>query len=306
MNASKSYFQPEVLSKIARLELRARRVAEGFLSGLHKSPYKGFSVEFADHRQYVPGDDVRHLDWRAYAKTDRLLIKEYEVETNLRTHVLLDCSRSMAYPEHPHGARLNKWDYAATVAASLAHLLLHQQDGVGLTLFDDEPRTQLPVSANRASLAGFIHAIERAAPARHTNMKTLFHHLADTIPRRGLVVLISDLLTRFDDIVNGLQRFRFGRHDVLVMHVLDEDELTFPFTDQTLFEGLEDANVEILTDPQALRRAYLEAVQAFVSRLRGACLNQGIDYVLLSTAEPLDVALTSFLAMRMHRTRATA
>lgn len=310
MSDSANFFRPKVLSKMSRLELRARRAVEGFLSGMHKSPYKGFSVEFADYRQYVPGDDVRHLDWRAYAKTDRLVIKQYEVETNLRTHIVLDCSGSMAYPEEEtkgeSGERMTKWEYAATVAACLGHLLLHQQDGVGLTLFDHAIRKQLPVSATRAALAGFIQTLEETFPAEKTDVKLLFNHLADQIPRRGLIVLISDLLTDFDDLVNGLQRFKFGQHDVLVLHVLHHDELEFPFTDHTLFEGMEAMNVEILTDPQSLRHSYLEAVGEFINRVRGTCLNHGIDYALMSTADPLDVALTRLLANRMRRARSTA
>ncbi len=306
MSGSASYFRPEILSKISRLELRARHVVEGFVGGMHESPYKGFSVEFADHRQYVAGDDVRHLDWRAYAKTDRLLIKEYEVETNLRAHLLVDCSHSMAYPEHAGTDRMTKWDYAATLAASLAYLMVGQQDGVGLTLFDHEIRAQRPTSTSRASLAGLVQVLEDARPDRETSVKMLFNHLAEQMPRRGLVVLISDLLTDFDDIVNGLQRFRFSQHEIMVMHVLDHDELEFPFTDQTLFEGMEASNVEIQTDPQALRQSYLDAIQAYISRVRASCLDHGIDYVLLSTADPLDIALTSFLANRMHRLRSRA
>jgi uncharacterized protein (DUF58 family) len=306
MTDSKAYFQPEVLSKISRLELRARRVVEGFVSGMHQSPYKGFSVEFADYRQYVPGDDVRHLDWRAYAKTDRLLIKEYEVETNLRTHIVLDCSGSMAYPEHDVDDRMTKWDYSATLAASLAHMLVGQQDGVGLTLFDSGIRKQLPVSTSRAALAGFVHVLEEAKPASDTDVKVMFRRLAEQIPRRGLVILISDLLTDFDELVDGLQRFQFGRHDVLVMHVLDHDELEFPFTHQTLFEGMEGADIEILTDPQSLRKSYIEAVQEFISRIRGSCLDHGIDYCLLNTSTPLDVALAGYIANRMHRMRSRA
>ncbi len=320
------FIQPDVLSKISRLELRARRTVEGFLSGMHKSPYKGFSVEFADYRAYVPGDDVRHLDWRAYAKTDRLVIKEYEVETNLRTHIVLDCSGSMAYPEHkkntdpraplvtsrdrkgavPRDGLMTKWNYAATIAASIAHLLVRQQDGVGLTLFDHEIRKQLPVTATRAGLSGFVQALAEVEPAESTNVKFLFHRLADQVPRRGLVVLISDLLTEFDDIVNGLQRFKFGQHDVMVLHVLDHDELEFPFVDQTLFEGMEGSDLEILTDPQSLRSAYVQAVQQFITRIRAACLNHGVDYALMSTADPIDVALTRLLANRARRNRPTA
>ncbi|UCC31275.1 MAG: DUF58 domain-containing protein [Phycisphaerales bacterium] len=298
------YFQPEVLSKISRLELRARHVVEGFVSGMHRSPYKGFSVEFASHRSYVPGDDIRHIDWRVYGKADRFFVKEYEEETNLRTHLLLDCSGSMAYPEHPGTGRMRKWDYAATLAASLAHLLIYQQDGVGLTLFDSEVRQQLPVSTNRASLYTLAVMIESNAPKDKTDLKALFQRLSNSIPRRGMVVILSDLLTDADDIIRGLQRFRYDQHDVLVLHVLDHDELEFPFADRTLFEGLEEMDLEVLTDPQSLRGSYLEALQTFVRKMRGVCLDHKIDYALISTADSVDVALTTFLATRMHRQRA--
>jgi uncharacterized protein (DUF58 family) len=306
MSEFAKYFRPEVLSKISRLELRARHVVEGFVSGMHKSPYKGYSVEFANHRPYVPGDDIRHLDWRVYAKADRFFIKEYEEETNMRVHLLLDCSGSMAYPAHPGTGRMTKWDYASTLAASLAHLLIYQQDGVGLTLFDSEIRRQLPVSTNRATLVDFTSAVEASDPRNKTDLKVLFHQLAGRIPRRGMVVILSDLLTNVDDVIRGLQRFRFGRHDVLVLHVLDHDELQFPFSDRTLFEGMEDVNLEVLTDPQSLRGSYLAALEAFLGKIRRACLDVKIDYALISTAESLDVALTTFLATRMHRQRAKA
>ncbi len=305
-SAYAKYFQPEVLSRISRLELRARNVVEGFVSGMHKSPYKGFSVQFANHRAYVPGDDIRHLDWRVYAKADRFFIKEYEEETNMRVHLVLDCSRSMAYPEHPGTGRMTKWDYAATVAASLAHLLVHQQDAVGLTLFDSAIRSQLPVSTNRASLLNLVQTVESNPPARETEVKMLFQQLASRIPRRGMVVILSDLLTDAEDIVKGLQRFRFGRHDVLVLHILDHDELEFPFADRTLFEGMEQVGLEVLTDPQSLRASYLEALHRFISRIRKSCLDQRVDYALISTAESLDNALTVFLGSRMRRRRSTA
>jgi len=306
MSEFAKYFRPEVLSKISRLELRARHVVEGFVSGMHKSPYKGYSVEFANHRPYVPGDDIRHLDWRVYAKADRFFIKEYEEETNMRVHLLLDCSGSMAYPEHPGTGRMTKWDYASTLAASLAHLLVYQQDGVGLTLFDSQVRRQLPVSSNCGALMDFTNAIDASAPQNKTDLKILFHQLAGRIPRRGMVVILSDLLTNVDDIIRGLQRFRYGRHDVLVLHVLDHDELQFPFADRTLFEGMEDLNLEVLTDPQSLRSSYLAALDVFLGKMRRACLDQKIDYALISTADSLDVALTTFLATRMHRQRAKA
>ncbi len=306
MSARAKYFQPEVLSRISRLELRARHVVEGFVSGMHKSPYKGFSVEFVSHRPYVPGDDIRHIDWRVYGKADRYFIKEYEEETNMRVHLLLDCSGSMAYPEHPGTGRMTKWDYAATLAASLAHLLVHQQDAVGLTLFDEEVRQGLPASTNRASLRILAEAIEGNAPRNKTNLKKLLHTLLGSIPQRGMVVLVSDLLTDVEETLTGLRQLRYRNHDVLVMHVLDHDELEFPFADRTLFEGIEDVDVQVLTDPQSLRGSYLDALNVFLSRIRGGCVDQGIDYVLISTADSLDVALTKFLATRMHRQRAGA
>ncbi len=303
---SAKYFQPEVLSRIARLELRARHVVEGFVSGMHASPYRGFSVEFADHRLYVPGDDIRRIDWRVYAKADRFFVKEYEAETNLRAHLVLDCSASMAYPEHPGTNRMTKWDYAATVAASLAHLLVHQQDGVGLVLFDEEIRRQLPVSASRASLAGLANAIETSRPQRPTQVKMLFPLLAASLPRRGMVIVISDLLTNVDELVLGLQRLRHQRHDVLVLQILDHDELEFPFADRVLFEGMEEIQLEVLTDPQSIRASYLAAVQNFIGTIRRACLDNRIDYVLMSTADRIDVALTAFLTTRMHLLRSKA
>jgi len=306
MNARAKYFQPELLSRIARLELRARHVVEGFVSGLHKSPYKGFSVEFANHRPYVPGDDIRHIDWRVYAKADRFFIKEYEEETNMRVRLLLDASASMAYPEHADGQRMTKWQYAATLAASLAYLLVYQRDAVGLTLFDDEIRHELPGSTNPGTLTTLTTALEQHAPQRRTDLGAVFSRLAGELPRRGLLVILSDLLTDVDDLVRGLQRFRFHRHDVIVLHVLDHDELTFPFADRTLFEGMEMLDQEVLTDPQSLRNSYLVALRAFLRRVETACLDTRVDYALISTAEPLDVALTTFLATRMRRQRAKA
>jgi uncharacterized protein (DUF58 family) len=306
MSDTAKYFRPEVLSRITRLELRARHVVEGFVSGMHRSPYKGFSVEFANHRPYVPGDDVRHIDWRVYAKTDRFFIKEYEEETNLRTHLLVDCSESMAYPEHGGDGRMTKWAYATTAAACLAYLLHRQQDGVGLVLFDDEVRAQLPVSASRAALLDLTSALERTDPKGRTDVKRVFAPLAARWPRRGMVVILSDLLVNLDDLLEMFHRFRYGAHDVLVLHVMDADELEFPFTDRTLFEGMEQTDLEVLTDPQALRGSYLAALGEFLQKVRAACLNHGIDYSLLSTADGLDVTLTRFLAARMRLQRAKA
>ncbi len=312
----KKYLDPEILTKISRLELRARMIVEGYISGMHRSPYHGFSVEFASHREYVPGDDTRHIDWRLYARGDRLYVKQYEEETSLRTTLLLDCSKSMLYPEHaPNPPRTsapgrqasapvhwrNKYDYAATLAASLIYLLMHQQDACGLTLFDQEIREQIAPTSQTAQLRAMIDTIERRRPDGATDLRMLLTGLADRLRHRGLVVLISDLLTDVDDIVAGLRQLRHQRQDVIVMHVLDRDELLFPFDDNTLFEGLEAPGMQAMVDPQSLRETYLQIVQAFISRIRTACLDSGIDYVLLGTHEPIDAGLSAYLAGRMHR-----
>ncbi|MEP0844439.1 MAG: DUF58 domain-containing protein [Phycisphaerae bacterium] len=322
MTDYRKYLRPEVLAKISRLELRARMVVEGFISGMHKSPYQGFSVEFAAHREYVPGDDIRHIDWRLFGRGDRLYIKQYEEETNLRTHILLDCSRSMAYPDEtaervqgsrtgveladrrqpPSGAgRMTKYQYACTVAASLVYLLMRQQDACGLVLFDHKVREQAAPASSHAHLRSLIEMIERHPPDHATNVKMLLPQLAEHIRQRSVIVLISDLLTSMDDLIAGLQRLRYTRHDVIVLHVLDDDEINFPFQDNTLFEGLERPNVRFLVDPQALRASYLQIVENFVRRVRSACMDHRIDYALLSTREPLDAALATYLAGRMHR-----
>lgn len=301
MNDSRKYFQPDVLKAIAPLELRARQVVDGFLSGMHRSRYRGLSVEFASHRQYAPGDDLRHIDWRVYGRVDKPFIKEHEVETNLRVHLVLDGSESMAYPEHPRSGGMTKWDYAATAAASLAHLLVSQQDAAGLTLFDEQVRREVPPSTRKASLHGLISAIAEHRPSKRTRAKVVLDQLASRTQRRGMVVLISDLLTDVDALLAGLRRLRFHRQELIVLHVMDQDELEFPFLDRTLFEGMEDPSIEVLTDPQSLRAGYLDALHAFLSRIQSACLNQRIDYALLSTAMPLDRVLTTFLARRRRR-----
>ncbi len=304
------YLRPEVIRRIAPLELRARRIVEGFIAGLHRSPYRGFSVEFAEHREYAPGDDIRHIDWRVYGRADRYYVKQYEEETNLRTHILLDASRSMAYPEDAAAVRsssraggkverMTKFEYASCIAASLAYLLMEQQDAVGLVLFDHGIREQIPPTAHKAKIRSLIETIDRTRPDETTNVKALFQHLAERIRRRGMVVIVSDLLTSAEDVIAGLQRFRYGGHEVLVLQVLDRDEIEFPFADNTLFEGLERPDLQLLTDPQALRQSYLDAMQRFAGRIRRVCMDHRIDYAMISTQDPLDVALSMFLAQRM-------
>jgi len=295
-----SYLRPDVLSRIGGLELRARQVVEGFVSGTHQSPYRGFSVEFAEHREYVAGDDLRHLDWRVWGRVDRLYVKQYEEETNLRTHLLIDCSASMRYPESQPGLRMSKFEYAATVAASLAFLLTHQQDAVGLLMFDDAIRAELPALSSQAHLRAVVAQLERAILERPSTSDIFAAPLSTKLRRRSLVVLISDLLVDPDVLIRALDRWRHQRHEVIVFHVLDADERNFPFQGFTRFEGLETPDLQLTVDPEGLRKAYLEALEGFTHHLRSACLNRQIDFVELSTTDPLDVALRRYLARREH------
>lgn len=307
MAESKNYLRPDILARISDLELRARYAVEGFISGMHRSPYSGYSVEFAQHREYVPGDDLRRLDWRVYGKTDRFYIKQYEEETNLQAHVIVDCSSSMRYPTQIHRPdRLTKFEYAATLAASMAYLLTHQQDAVGMMLFDDRIRTNVAPQSHHAHLISIIRQLEQARLEHPTGGKTLFAELARNLRRRSIVVIISDLLADADELIAGLQSMRHGNHEVIVMHLLDADERTFPFQDHTLFEGLEAVDQNLLIDPQSLRQGYLASLAAFATRLRGACAGAKIEFVELSTTDPLDIALRRYFTARSHWVKARA
>ena len=300
-----NYLEPEVLARISDLELRARYAVEGLVSGMHQSPYSGYSVEFAQHREYAPGDDLRRLDWRVYGKTDRFYIKQYEEETDLLAHLLVDCSASMRYPDHEkEPGRLTKFEYGATLAACLGYLLTHQQDAVGLMLFDDQIRADIAPQSHYPHLQTITHRLSQSRLDRPTGGKALFAELAGRLRRRSVVVIISDLLASIEDVVAGLQSMRHANHEVIVMHVLDSDERTFPFMDNTLFEGIEATDLQLLADPQSLRTAYLEALSAFIGRIRGACAQSRIDYVELSTADRIDVGLRRYLTARSHLVKA--
>jgi uncharacterized protein (DUF58 family) len=298
-----NYLDPKTLDKIKRLDVRARLVVEGFITGQHKSPYHGFAVEFATHREYVPGDDTKHIDWKVWSKTDRLYIKEYEEETNLRCTIILDASKSMRYGEASDG--LSKFDYAATCAASLAYLLQQQQDAVGLVTFDRQIRRNLPASSHPSHLKLMLHELEQTAPDNQTDVGDVFGELARQINRRGMIVLLSDLFVDPAQLTEALRQFRLRRHEVIVMHVLHEDELTFPFDDNTLFRGLE-SDVQLHAEPRALRRSYLEAVERFTAEVRKSCAAAGIDYVMMNTKTPLDAALAGYLHFRQKTRRNTA
>lgn len=287
------FLDPAVVARLGTLELRARTIVEGFLSGLHRSPFKGFSVEFAEYRQYMPGDDLSTIDWKVYARSDRHYVKKFEEETNLDCHVLIDVSGSMAYGSHG----ITKFEYAACLAASLGYLMTRQRDAVGLTAFDDRIVTMLPASTRPGHLRHLLVTLERLAPGRRTNVSRPMHQLADSLTKRGMVVLISDLLDDPEAVVRGLRHFQYRGSDVLVFHVLDPDEIEFPFDRATRFEDLETSE-EVMAVPALVRDQYLKEIGGLIDRYRRELGAAGIDYQLLNTREPLEMALLAYLSTR--------
>lgn len=311
---------PAILARLKGLRLRAERIVEGFVSGLHRSPYQGFSNEFAEHREYVPGDDLRYVDWRAFAKSDRVYLKRFEEETNLIGYVVLDVSESMNYqsdrpaPASPKNGRrslghqpeeappMSKLEYAQTAAAALAYLILKQQDAVGLATFDDRVRTLLKPSGSPSQLTPVLTEIAKGGDREKTAAGPIFHELAERLSRRGVVMILSDLFDDPEPLLAGLKHFRHRRHDVIVMQVLDPAELEFPFQQPMLFKGLERLG-ELLVDPMRLRKAYKEEFDHFRTEVAAGCRAQGADYVLLRTDRPLEAALTAYLHKRQARLR---
>ena len=261
MEDSRKFLEQQTLAKLEGLQLRARRIVEGYVAGLHRSPYRGFSIEFAEHREYAPGDDLRYLDWKVFGRTDKFYLKQYEDETNLIGYLVLDVSRSMSY-QGPASA-LSKLEYAQCVAASLAWLILQQQDAVGLVTFDDRIRAHVPPSSHASHLKGLLEVMETAAPTGETATGPIFHELAEKWKKRGVVVVISDLFDNVASIMAGLKHFRHRHHDVIILHVLDAAEMDFPFQQPTLFRALE-RPLEVAADPRSLRRAYLTEMQSFL------------------------------------------
>jgi len=290
----KNYFDPRVLAGISNLYLRARWVVEGLMSGIHRSRAKGFSVEFEEHREYTPGDEIRRIDWKALGKFDRYFIKEYEDETNLRAHLLLDASASMDYASDG----VTKFDYACTLAASLAYLILKQQDAAGLVTFSDRVEEFIPPKAKRDYLTQILQALEKRGPGGDTDVGKILEDIAGQIKRRGLVILISDLLDDTEQILKGLRLFRFKGNDVIVFHLLDPAEIELPFDGNILFEDLEQTDLRIVADPKAIRATYRAVVEEFTRDLRKQCHDDAIDYQLIATTTPLDRALASYLSWR--------
>jgi uncharacterized protein (DUF58 family) len=274
-------------------------VVEGYVAGMHPSPYHGFSVEFAEHREYVPGDDIRHVDWKVWSKTDKLYLKQYEEETNLLLYLLLDTSESMGYYS---GDNVTKLRYAEFIVAALAYMVLQQQDSVGLALFDDAVRRYLKPAGQPSQLKELFHLMDVTPAREKSDLGLVFHDLAERFKKRGVVAVFSDLFDDVSRVITGLKHFRHRRHEVIVFHILDPAEIDFPFRDPTMFKGLEGMS-DILTDPHALRRAYQHELQSFLREMEKECRMIDIDYVPLRTDQSLDVPLSSYLASRSARMR---
>jgi uncharacterized protein (DUF58 family) len=287
------FLDPAVVARLGTLELKARTIVEGFLSGLHRSPFKGFSVEFAEYRQYIPGDALSTIDWKVYARSDRYYVKKYEEETTLDCHVMVDASGSMAYGS----TAMTKFEYASCIAASLGYLMNRQRDAVGLTAFDEKIVAMLPASSRPGHLRTMLVTLDRLKPDHRTNVSKPLHQLADSLVKRGMVILISDLLDDPESVINGLRHFQFRGNDVIVFQVLDPDEVDFPFERPTRFEDLE-TNEEVMAVPGAVRAHYLKAIGALVERYRRELGAAGIDYQLLTTKQPLELALLAYLSTR--------
>ena len=299
-NSTTDLLDPRTLAQIEGLQLRAAKIVEGYVAGLHRSPYHGFSVEFAEHREYVPGDDLRYVDWKVFGKSDRIYLKQYEEETNLIAYLVLDVSESMQYQSE--GAALSKLAYAQAAAASLAYLVLRQQDSVSLATFDESVRQYLRPSASPANFKQLLAVMQETEAIGKTNTGPIFHELAERLTRRGVVIILSDLFDDPEAIVAGLKHLRHRRHDVIVMHILDPAEVDFPFERATLFKGLEQLG-DLLAEPAQLRRAYREVVEQFTHTLRTGCLSMEADYVQIRTDESLGQVLSHYLSHRGHRIR---
>lgn len=296
MTAHRGYrfLEPEALARVKNLALVARGVVEGSISGLHASPYKGFSVEFAEHREYTPGDDPRHLDYKMLARTERLYIKQYEEETNMRVQIILDASGSMGYR---HETKITKFEYGAYLTAVLAYLMTRQQDLVGLTAFDTDVRLDMPTRSSPRHFNEMMQQLEALQPSGETGLAATLHKLANRFKKRCLIVLISDLYDEPDEVIRALHHFRHRRHEVIVFHVLDKAEIDFPFRETVAFYDLE-TKERIQVDPAYVRDVYREQVEEFIAGYRRACAESYIDYVLADTATAYDLMLSRYLAKR--------
>lgn len=290
----KTYLTPDVVSRLATMELRARLVVEGFITGLHKSPYHGFSVEFAEHRQYMPGDEIRRLDWKIYGRTDRYYIKEFEEETNLKSYIIIDASKSMDFKSE---GSVTKLQYASFLAAALCYLMMSQRDAVGLVVYDEEIRKFIPPHSTKTYLQTILVELQNLQAQNKTGTGRALNRVAEQIRRRGLVIIFSDLLDNQDEVLKALRHFRYKNNEILLFHVLDPRERNFNFGRDAIFRDMESGD-ELMTQPYQIQRAYQEAMLEFISRYKQECREQRIDYVLLDTSIPFDVALYEYLLKR--------
>jgi uncharacterized protein (DUF58 family) len=288
---------PRALAAVSRMELVAKTVMDGYVQGMHKSPHVGFALDFAQHRQYVPGDDIKRIDWRVYAKADRFYIKQYEVTTNLRAHLILDCSGSMTYRGRLDA--MSKFRYGQFVTTCLAYLVLHQQDSVGLVTFDTEVRQFIPARSASPHLFSLTNVLDATKPGGESSISTILHDVAERLGHRQLVVLISDLFDNPEELIKAFHHLRHQRHEVIVLHIMAEDELSFPFRKFSLFESLETAGQRIRLDPVVARAMYLENLARHLKKIHDACNAMRIGYSLFKTRESVEKTLTAYLARRM-------
>jgi uncharacterized protein (DUF58 family) len=297
MNASEKYLRPEVIRQVARLDLRAKFIVEGFLAGLHASPFHGFSVEFSEHRKYTPGDDLKDLDWNVYAKTDKYYLKKFEAETNVTGYLVMDLSGSMAYT---YRQELTKFDYAICLAAALGYLMIHQQDPVGLVTFDTRIQASLPPRSKRTQLGTILAVLANLKPAGATDIAHCLHQLTAMIRSKSLVMIFSDLLTEPRPVLQSLHHLRHGGHEVILFHILDEAEVHFPFEGVCEFEDIEE-HAKLTVDARGMREDYLKSLGDFQNFYRSECAKANIDYVAIDTSVSFDKALLEYLIQRQRR-----
>jgi len=295
--APEQYLRPDVIQQVKRLDLKARFIVEGFISGLHSSPFHGFSVEFSEHRKYTPGDDTRQIDWNVYGKTDRFYVKKYEAETTLDAYLLVDCSGSMDFSME---GRLTKMDYAICLAAALGYMMISQQDSVGLFTFDERVRAFLPARAKRNHLTNILSTLARTKPFGRTGLAAAIHDVAARVRKRGLMILLSDLLDDQQQVIEALHHLRFRGHDIIIFQVLDYSEVAFEFDGQVRFEDPETGD-HVDTDPRSIQVAYLKEIRAFMEEYKRQCQNVRADFVTVHNAMTFDKALIEFLVERQSR-----
>lgn len=290
------FLNPVALAKLGNISLLARLVVEGFITGLHHSPYKGFSVEFAEHKQYTPGDDLKHIDWKVYAKSNKYYLKQYEEETNLRSTIILDTSASMSFSS----GKVSKLEYGCYLTGCLAYMMIRQQDSVGFVSYSENVDNYIPPKSSPKHLKAIVSRLERVLPgANKTRSSNVLHDLAERVKKRGLIILISDLLDDPGEIMKGLIHFRHKKHELIVFHVLDENEINFNYDEMAVFRDLEE-HTRIQVDPRTIRQNYLKLLNEFISKLKRECGENNIDYVLVDTSKPFDEILLSYLSKRIR------